>query len=136
MVRLCKSQKICIFILGLMLIFGMCSDAFKTDSFFCVVSHSEHSDSDILYTNTLSEVTYCTPEILDNSGSQTLENFISRYIIRRNNAAKSLYWLCPSLILPSKNDIFSDYSVNFFYTKKPDNGVINYLHKSDGKKRI
>ena len=136
MIRLCKTQKICIFILGLMLIFGMCSDTSKTDSYFCVVPHSEHSDSDILYNNTRTELTLCTPEALNNSGKNTPENLISRYIIRRNNTAKSFYWLCPSLILPSNKDYFSDYSVNFFYTQKTDDGVINYLHKSDGKKRI
>ena len=118
MIRLCKTQKICIFILGLMLIFGMCSDTSKTDSYFCVVPHSEHSDSDILYNNTRTELTLCTPEALNNSGKNTPENLISRYIIRRNNTAKSFYWLCPSLILPSKKDYFSDYSVNFFYTQK------------------
>lgn len=78
----------------------------------------------------------CTPELLGIRSTDSIQQLSNRLIIQKREAKISLDFLYSNFLFTNKGNFFTTLSAIRIFCPKTDELVINYIHESDGKKRI
>lgn len=127
---------ICALIPFLLLVSGVCFEEVKADSMF-PYSFSEGESSSISYGNkTFSEEQACTAEMLGIRGTAGLGRSHIQLMVQRRDESASPDFLCRKISIPTEGKSYISSDGIQFISEFSEKHIVNYLHRSDGKKRI
>ena len=132
-----KRNKIfCILITLLVFISGMYFEDIKTDSVFA----STLGETTNSYTSDIGSVTIdtqvCTTEMLAVCGNMVTGQFTIRFVNQRRDTGVSPDFLCQNIFSLNEGKSYASIEEVQLISKSQDELIANYIHKSDGKKRI
>ena len=131
-----RNKLIYVLIILSVVISGMYFENFKADSAF-VCSPAEKTNSYISSVNAaITKVHACTTEMLGIHGSMELEQLTIRFANQRRDIKMSLDFLCQIIFCINERKSYAVFEEIQFVSGNQDELIINYIHKSDGKKRI
>ena len=78
----------------------------------------------------------CTSELLGIRSAGSVQQLSNRLISQKRETKISLDFLYSNFLFINKGTFFTSLSAIRFFCPKTDELVINYIHESDGKKRI
>ena len=131
-----RNKQLSIFIILFIFILGMYFDNFKVDSCFAYV-HGDAVGSGITtvapgFTGTHA----CTAEMLRVRGDRGSEQFTFRLSNLRRDTGKNPGFLCQNFVFLYEGRFCSGFGEIQFLSENQNELVTNFIHKSDGKKRI
>lgn len=132
-----KRNKIfCILITLLVFISGMYFEDIKADSVFA----STPGETTNSYTSDIGSVTIdtqvCTTEMLAVCGNMVTGQFTIRFVNQRRDTRVSPDFLCQNIFFLNEGKSYASIEEVQLISKSQDELIANYIHKSDGKKRI
>lgn len=132
-----KNQKIvCIFLVIFMFLSGMCFENIKTDSPLAYAP-IEKSDSCIDTCKTaVIDVQACTIEMLGVRSYSGFQHLSNRCMNPKREIKLSFDFLGTNLLSSSEGRFYTSYVTFYSFAQGQKKLVLNYIHKSDGKKRI
>ena len=126
---------ICAFITLFMFVSGMCFDEIRTDSLFASAS----SERDTFLSSGCSAFTdeqACTVDMLGIRGTAELGRITVRAAVQKRDEKASSDFLCQKISVPTEGKSYISSDGIQFISEFSDEHIVNYLHRSDGKKRI
>ena len=127
---------ICVLIILSIFISGLHFGKFKVDSIF-VCAPAETANSYISSVDAIiTEGQACTAEMLGIYGSTELGHLTIRFVNQRRDTKMSLNCLYQNIFFLNEGKYYACFEKIQFVSGNQDELVTNYIHKSDGKKRI
>lgn len=131
-----RNELFCVLITLFVFISGMYFEDFKVDSVFvCAAtqtSNSYMSSVDPVVTDTKA----CTTEMLGTHENMGLGKVTTRFTYQKRNSKLSRDYLYGTIFFLNVGKSYANCDKVQFVSKNQDDLVVNYIHKSDGKKRI
>ena len=135
---MCKKRNELLYVIIILLVFisGMFFEDFKVDSGF-VYAATETTNSYMSSVNpVVTDTNACTTEMLGTHKSMGQGQLTTRCTYQRRNSKLSRDYLLLIIIFLYEGKSYANCEEIQFVSKITDNLVVNYIHKSDGKKRI
>lgn len=132
-----KNNKIvCIILVMLIFFSGFFSESVPVDnSFACAPIEKTNSCIQSAYMPTI-EAQICTSEMLGVQNTSYIQQLTSRCIALKWGLRTSFSSLCPDTFQLQKSKFFIGLETSTVCSLYVDELIINYIHSSDGKKRI
>lgn len=132
-----KNNKIvCIILVMLIFFSGFFIESVPVDnSFACAPIEKTNSCIQSVYMPTI-EAQVCTSEMLGVQNTSYMQQLTSRCIALKWGLRTSLSSLCPDTFQLQKSKFFIGLETSTVCSLYVDELIINYIHSSDGKKRI
>lgn len=132
-----KRQKFISFVLIIFVFLsGVCFESIKTDSFYLYV-FTEKADSCIMSCEEgILNTEYCQAEMLGSCDSARLQKINNQCVNQKREIRVSLDFLYSNIAPLFQGKSVSDSEKIYFWNQYPKEFVLNYIHKSDGNKRI
>lgn len=131
-----RNELLCVLITLFVFISGMYFEDLKVDSIF-VCAATEASNSYMLSVDpVVTDTKACTTEMLGIRESTGLGQLTTRFSYQRGHTKLSLDYLCRTIFFLKEGKSYANCEKVQFVLKNQDDLVVNYIHKSDGKKRI
>ena len=136
-VGLKRYKIICIILAVIVSLSGMCfGNNDEADSLFAYIPF-EKADSYIeTVPATIADAQVCTLEMLGVRSISAMQQLAGRYICQKREFKRSLDFLCLNSLSLREEKFFKSSERTHIYSKCLDELVANYIHNSDGKKRI
>ena len=132
-----KRNKIfCILITLLVFISGMYFEDIKVDSVFASTSAETTNSYISAIGSVITDTQVCTTEILGVCGNMVTGQFTNRFVNQRRDTRVSPDFLCQNNFPLNEGKSYASIEVVQLISKNQDELIANYIHKSDGKKRI
>lgn len=134
--RLKKDKIVYIILVLILFLSGVCFENNKADSKF-LCSPVECSDSNIksdIFTNL--DIQVCTAEMLGAGRISSVQQFSCSHICKNRELKIFPDYLLLSYLSITEGKFFTSSEITQVYSKCLDELIMNYIHKSDGKKRI
>lgn len=135
-VRAKRNKIFCILITLLVFISGMYFEDIKADSVFA----STPGETTNSYIPDIGSVTIdtqvCTTEMLAVCGNMVTGQFTIRFVNQRRDTRVSPDFLCQNIFSLNEGKSYASIEEVQLISKSQDELIANYVHKSDGKKRI
>lgn len=132
-----KKEKLISFVLVIFVFLsGMCFENVKTDSFYVYVS-SDTTDACIMSCEAaIIDTEHCTTEMLGVRNGVGLQKLTGRFISQKRDGRLSQEFLYLDIFSLFEGKLFASSEKIHFLNQYQEEFVLNYIHKSDGKKRI
>ncbi|MBQ4531442.1 MAG: hypothetical protein IJA36_12675 [Lachnospiraceae bacterium] len=131
-----KKKLVCFMLMIFVFLSGMYFENVKTD-FSVVCASNETTNSYIMsYDAVIMEAEHCTTEMMGIRNSIGIKQFVSRYITHKRDSRNPLDFLCSNSFCLSEGRSFTRFETTCFLNQYQEEFVLNYIHKSDGKKRV
>lgn len=126
---------------GLLLIFvmmtaGICGEALKTDAVFVQAQEGAQRTCISMSGTELSDAEACTAEMLGSRRNTGSGRLMVRHANQRRGNDASLHFLCQNIYSPNRGNSGAGCDALIFVSESSSGLIANYIHKSDGKKRI
>lgn len=129
-------KRVSIIIAFVLLISGMYFEDFKIDSVF-VCTPFETPVSQMLSVDTImTDTPACTTEMLGVRENTNLGQMTLRFSNQRRDSKTLLDVLCPNIFFQNKGKFYPGFEKIALVSKNQEKLITNYIHNSDGKKRI
>ncbi len=117
---------------------GMCFEDTKADSYFAYVSMEDNSFNFISDETEISDTHPCTSEMLGVRNNAGIQRLASQYLNQKRQNRISYNFLFLDIFSLSERikKFFISSEATQVYNQCQEELVANYIHKSDGKKRI
>lgn len=125
---------ICIILVILVSLAGMCFEDVKAHSSFAYEKMQEEDDHIRALDFNMSNDRLCTTRMLRAQSDAGTQQMISRFINSRKEVRFSLDCLCSNIFTLEQGKFFSSSAVVSFHNLYTDELVASFVHKADGKK--
>lgn len=133
--RIKQYRIICFIIAVLVSISGMCFEDVKADCGFEYAPVEKTNAHIIDGDSAIKDTGICTTEML-RSCNAGVQQHLRAYEGQRRELKGSLYFLCADIISLNEGHLFNGSQICLFCSHNQNKFITNYIHKSDGKKRI
>lgn len=134
-----KNYKILCFILVIFIVLsGMCIENIEADSSFAYAPMEETNSYIMTDDAVISQAEPCTTEMLGVRNNAGIQRLASQFINQKRESKVSLNFLYSNIFFLHEKErrfLISSKAITFC-NQCQDELVVNYIHKSDGKKRI
>ena len=131
-----KQKLICFMLTVFVFLSGIYFENIHTD-FSVVCASNEKNDSFLTtYDAVIVATEHCTTEMMGIRNNMGMQQLTSRYIGQKRDHRLSFDLLCSDIFCLSEGRSFTRFEKIYFLKQYKDECVLNYIHKSDGKKRI
>lgn len=135
-VRNKRNKLICVLMTVFVLVSGMYIEDFKTDSTF-MRAPTETTNSCISSVDDfITDAHACTTEMLGIRGNAKAGQSTIRFASQKGDTEISLHFLCQNIFSLTGGKSYACLSQMQFISENQGGLATNYIHKSDGKKRI
>lgn len=131
-----KKQSICLLLAVLIFLSGMWFENDRADSFAECVSTGVCSSDILSADDTVSRAQLCTEEMLSVRINVGLLQLAGRFAFQTRRARLLVNFLYLDPLSTAEGKFFPSSEETHFFSQCPDELVVNYIHLSDGKKRI
>lgn len=136
MVRIKNNRIPCVFLAMLILLLGMYFENIKADSMLQYAAVLNTHSHTVSYHASIKDARACTTEMLGIRNNAGIEQLASRSLGQRREIKLSLDFLCYNIISLYEGKFFTSPWLIPFHSQYRNGLVTNYIHKSDGKKRV
>lgn len=132
--RVGNHKLICILLVIMVFLAGMCFEDNKTRSFFAYAQNADSYDNirDLDYVIGVEQ--FCTTRMLRGQNDAGLQQLLSRFFSARRDLKFSLDYLCSNIYTLEQGKFFSSSAVVSFNNLYAEELVSSFVHKADGKK--
>lgn len=131
-----KKQSICLILAILVFLSGIWCENSITDSFMEYAAMGESSPHILFDGDAVTEAQLCTEEMLNVRTHVGLLQLAGRFLHPTRRARLAYDLLCPDHLLSAEGKFFTGSEKMHFFIQCPEELVVNYIHQSDGKKKI
>ncbi len=126
-----KSCALCIAMIFMIVITGMCCRVGQADSLFCAVTGQGQT---LIQTETLTDASeMCTQELLRRDNSDFISN--GRMVRIRTNLRVVLFFVIAGVVLQFLKHILTTVCRDAYHLVCSNTVILSYIHHQDGKKR-
>lgn len=130
-----RNNIFCMLIILLVSILGMYFEDIKADSVFACTS-TETTNLYFSDRNSVTDAQACTTEMLGIRKNVVTGQFAIRFMNQRRDTKLSQNYLCQNIFSVKEGESYASLEEVPLVSGSGDELVANYIHKSDGKKRI
>lgn len=131
-----KKQSICLILAILVFLSGMWWENSITDSFTEYAAMGESSTPILSDGDAVTEAQLCTEEMLNVRTQVGLLQLAGRFIHPTRKARLILDFQCSDILSSADGKLYTGSEEMRFFIQCPEELVVNYIHQSDGKKKI
>ena len=109
---------------------------FIVDAVADSIIKSRPSDKEVLIDTIMTDTPACTTEMLGVRENTNLGQMTLRFSNQRRDSKTLLDVLCPNIFFQNKGKLYPGFEKIALVSKNQEKLITNYIHNSDGKKRI
>ena len=131
-----QSRLISVMLMLFILVSGMYFDCFRVDSGFVCAPEQASVSSMVPVDSVIADAKSCTVETIGSRGNLGQGQFISRLAQQRRDTKVALSLLALNIFSLNEGKFYTHFETIQSVSENQQELVINYIHKSDGKKHI
>lgn len=132
--RVGNRKLICILLVIMVSITGMCFEDNKTHSSFAYAQAGDADDNICVLDFSIGAEKVCTTKMLKGQNEESIHQLLNGAPDERNVLKFSLDYLCINVLSSEPGKFFSSSAVVSFHNVYADELVSSFVHKADGKK--
>ena len=131
-----KRKSICFILVILVFLSGMCFDEVKITSYILDATMNEANSYVMSDKITVMEAEVCTTEMLGVRNCVNIRQLARHNMNQKKESRIVFVFLCSNIFAISRGKCPAEFETTGFFKGVQEKNVLNYIHKSDGKKRI
>lgn len=131
-----QSRLISVMFMLFILVSGMYFDSFRVDSGFACAPEQASASSMVPVDSVIADAKSCTVETIGSRGNLGQGQFMGRLAQQRRDTKVALSLLCLNIVSLNEGKFYTHFETIQSVSENQQELVINYIHKSDGKKHI
>lgn len=131
-----RNKQISVFIILFLFVLGMYLDTFKVHSAFSYAVGDMDSSCIASVASGFADTHVCTAGMLSSRGDRSREQITFRLSLLRRDTGKRPDFLSQNTVCPDEDNFCSFFEEIQSLSENQQELITNYIHNSDGKKRI
>lgn len=131
-----RNKQISVFIILFLFVLGMYLDTFKVHSAFSYAVGDMDSSCIASVASGFADTHVCTAGMLSSRGDRSREQITFRLSLLRRDTGKRPDFLSQNTVCPEEDSFCSVFEEKQSLSENQQELITNYIHNSDGKKRI